>query len=321
MNYHVLIPDNVDPAAIDLLEDTKSIVVTAPGKMTRAETLAAIPEADALIIRSATKADAELLMAAPKLKVIARAGVGVDNIDLKVATERGVVVMNTPRGNTIAAAELTFELMLALTRQIPPAHRSMQEHKWERKRFMGTQLYGKTLGIIGLGRIGRALATRALAFEMTVIAHDPFVPAESGQALGVPLVSLDDLYERSDFISLHALVTDETREMINKDSIARMKPGVRLVNAARGALVNEADLADAIKSGHVAGVGVDVYVQEPPPDDHPLIGLEMVVHTPHIAASTFEAQIAVAEEAAELIIAALLRGEYQNVVNPAVLEP
>jgi D-3-phosphoglycerate dehydrogenase len=195
----------------------------------------------------------------------------------------------------------------------------MQAGKWDRKSFMGVELRGKTLGIIGFGRIGRAIARRALAFEMTVIASDPYISPQIASELGVALVSLDTLYTRADFITLHSLITDETRGMINQDSLAKMKKGVRIINAARGALINDADLAEAVKSGQVAGVALDVYEPEPPPAGHPLVNLPGVIHTPHLAASTDDAQVAVAVEAAQLVVNALLKGEYKNVVNPAVL--
>jgi D-3-phosphoglycerate dehydrogenase len=319
MTFHILIPDNVDQVALDVLQAAGNMKITA-GNMKREETLAAIPDADALIIRSATKADAELLAAAKKLKIIARAGVGVDNVDLDAATKQGIVVMNTPDGNTIATAEHTFGLMLALARYIPEGEMSMRAGKWDRKSFVGVELRGKTLGIIGFGRIGRAIAKRALAFEMTVIAHDPYIPADIAADLGVELLSLDDLYAQADFITLHSLITDETRGMINKASIAKMKKGVRIINAARGALINDDDLAEAIKSGYVAGAALDVYAEEPPPANHPLIGLPGVVHTPHLAASTADAQVNVAIDAAKEVVDALLRGEYKNVVNPTALQ-
>jgi D-3-phosphoglycerate dehydrogenase len=318
MGYFVLSPDNVDAAALKVFETTPDITVKA-GNMKREETLAALAEADALIVRSATQVDAELFNAAPKLKVIARAGVGVDNVDLDEATKRGIVVMNTPDGNTIATAEHTFGLMLALARYIPAGEISMREGKWDRKSFVGVELRGKTLGIIGFGRIGRAIAKRALAFEMTVIAFDPYVPVDIAADLGVELLSLDELYSRADFITLHALITDETRGMINRDSIAKMKKSVRIINAARGALIDDDDLAEGVKSGQIAGVALDVYAVEPPPADHPLIGLPGVVHTPHLAASTADAQVNVAVDAAQLVVDALLKREYKNVVNPAAL--
>lgn len=319
MTYHVLIPDNVDPAALAVLQAVAEFEVTAPGNMPRAETLAAIATADALIIRSSTTADADLLAAAPRLKVIARAGVGVDNVDLEAATARGIIVMNTPDGNTIATAEHAFGLMLSLARHIPESEISMRAGKWDRKSYMGVELRGKTLGIIGFGRIGRAIAKRARAFEMTVVAYDPYVTAEAAAALEVELVPLDELYTRADFITLHALINDETRHMINRESLARMKPGVRIINAARGALIDDVALAEAIRGGQVGGAALDVYAVEPPPSDHPLVGLPGVVHTPHLAASTADAQVNVAVEAAELVRDALLHGQYRNVVNPAAL--
>lgn len=319
--FHVLVPDAVHPSALDVLNAAADrLDITAPGQMSRAELLAAAPTADALVIRSASKVDAEVLAAAPRLKIIARAGVGVDNVDIPEATRRGIVVVNTPDGNTISTAEHTFGLMLALARHIPQAHQSLREGKWDRKSYGGIELRGKTLGLVGFGRIGRAVAKRALAFEMRVLAFDPYITADLAADLGVELVGLSDLFARADFISLHALLTDETREMINKDTLAQMKRGVRIVDAARGALINEADLAEAIKSGHVAGAALDVFAEEPPKPDNPLVGLPGVVHTPHLAASTEDAQIVVAVDAAKLVVAALLRGEYQNVVNPAVLK-
>lgn len=314
MSFHVLIPDSVNKKAVEILQQA-GLRVTAPGQMKREETLAAIADADALIIRSATKADAALIAAGTQLKAIARAGVGVDNVDLPAATARGIAVMNTPDGNTVATAELALGLMLALARHIPQAYDSLNAGIWDRKSYMGVELRGKTLGVVGFGRIGRAVAKRALAFEMSVIAYDPYVSAESGRQANVEMVDLDSLYARADFITLHTVATPETREMINKDSLAKMKKGVRIVNAARGNLIHEGDLADAIKSGQVAGAAVDVYSEEPPPAGHPLVGLPGVIDTPHLGASTAEAQVAVAIEAAELIAAALLHGDYRNVVN------
>lgn len=320
MTFHVLVPDNVDQKAIDILEKTDGIMVTAPGKMERDAFLNAIGDADAIIIRSGVTADAELLEKATNLKAIARAGVGVDNVDLVKATERGVVVMNTPGGNTISTAEHTFGLMIALSRHIPQGHQSLAEGRWDRKKYVGVELKGKTLGIIGLGRIGQAIALRAQAFEMTVIAYDPYLPAAVAQDINVELLDLDAVYAQSDYISLHAMVSDETKNMVNADSIAKMKDGVRIINAARGALINSADLAEGIKSGKVAGAALDVYEVEPPPADHPLIGLPTVIHTPHLAASTTDAQVTVAVEAAELIVDYLLNNTSTNVCNPDVLK-
>ncbi len=316
MTLHVLVPDNVDQQAIDTLAACDGIRVSAPGKLERAALLKAVADAHALIIRSGVRADAELMEHAPELKAIARAGVGVDNVDLLAASERGIVVMNTPGGNTISTAEHAFGLMIALARHIPQGHQSLLEGRWERKLFSGVELKGKTLGIIGLGRIGQAIATRAQAFEMTVIAHDPYLPPEVAASLDVPLLPLDAVYARSDFLSFHAMVTDETRGMVNAETIAMMKDGARIINAARGALINSADLAAALRSGKLAGAALDVYEQEPPPEDHPLIGLPNVAHTPHLAASTVDAQVTVAIEAAELIRDFLLRGKAANVCNP-----
>ncbi len=318
MTYNILVLDNVDKKALDILTATPDFNITA-GAYNREQTLAAIPTADALIIRSATTADAELISAAANLKIIARAGVGVDNVDLEAATAKGVVVVNTPDGNTISTAEMTIGLMISLARFIPQGHASMQAGKWDRKSFTGVELKGKTLGLVGFGRIGRAVAKRALAFEMTVIAYDPYIPADIAADFGVDLVSLDELYAQADFISLHSLITDETKGMINAASIAKMKKGVRIINAARGALINDADLADALKSGQVGSAALDVYAVEPPPADHPLVGLANVIDTPHLAASTSDAQVNVGVDAAHLVIDALTKGEYANVCNPAVL--
>ncbi len=317
MTFHVLVPDSVHQKAIDILKASAGIVVSSPGRMERAALLNAVAEAHGLIIRSGVSADAELIRAAPQLKAIARAGVGVDNVDLEAASKHGIIVMNSPGGNTISTAEHTFGLMIALSRHIAPGHLSLLEGRWERKAFSGVELKGKTLGIIGLGRIGQAIATRAQAFEMTVIAHDPYLPPAIAEAVNVPLLSLDEVYARADFLTLHAMVTDETRGMINADTIAAMKDGVRIINAARGALIHSADLAAALTSGKVAGAALDVYENEPPPADHPLIGLPNVLHTPHLAASTADAQVTVAVEAAQLVIDFLLHGRAANVCNPA----
>lgn len=313
MSFQVLVPDAVHQSAIDILEASAGICAAAPGKLERAALLAAVADADALIIRSGVTADAALLARAPRLKAIARAGVGVDNIDLDAASQRGIVVMNTPGGNTIATAEHTFGLMLALARHIPQGHQSLLEGRWERKAFTGLELKGKTLGIIGLGRIGQAIARRAKAFEMTVIAHDPYLPPAIAAALQVPLLTQNEVFARADFLTLHAMVSAETRHMIRAESIALMKDGIRIINAARGALIHAADLAAALDSGKVAGAALDVYEQEPPPAAHPLLGHKRVLHTPHLAASTTNAQVTVAAEAARLVVDFLLHGRAANV--------
>jgi D-3-phosphoglycerate dehydrogenase len=319
MSYRVVVADNVHSRALDVLHRAEGLEVVAPGQMSRDQLLDAVRDAHALIIRSASKVDAEVIEAARQLKLIARAGVGVDNVDIAAATAKGIAVANTPDGNTISTAEMTLGLMLALARHIPQAHASLAGGKWDRKSYTGVELRGKTLGIVGLGRIGRAVARRALAFEMNVIAYDPYLAPDLAADLGIDLVSLDYLYQTSDFITLHALITNETRHMINAETLAKMKPGVRIVNDARGALVDEHALAEAVKSGRVAGVALDVYANEPPEPDNPLIGLPGVVHTPHLAASTEDAQVVVAVEAAQMVVEALIQGDYRNVVNPEVL--
>jgi D-3-phosphoglycerate dehydrogenase len=252
--------------------------------------------------------------------MVGRAGVGVDTVDLKAATESGVIVMNAPDGNTVATAELAVALMLTLARHIPPANETMHAGKWEKKAFLGTELRCKTLGIVGLGRVGKAVAKRALAFEMTVIAHDPFVSAADGKANGVEMVTLDALYARSDYISLHAVVSADNKQMINAQSIAKMKKGVRIINDSRGGLIDDAALAQAVKEGKVAGAALDVFTQEPPDPANPLIGVPGIILTPHLGASTVEAQDAVAVQIAEQVLDGLFKGAYQNVVNPDVLK-
>lgn len=319
MTFHVLISDNVDKRAVALLQQSPDVRVTFEGDMPRDKVITTLGDVDALVIRSATKADAALLAHAPNLKAIARAGVGVDNVDLDFATDKGIVVMNTPDGNTISTAEFTFGLMLSLARHIPQSHGSLASGKWDRKSFTGVELRGKTLGIVGFGRIGRQVAKRANAFDMNVIAYDPFVLPELAADLDVSMVNMDTLFAQSDFITLHTTVTDESRYMINAAAIAKMKKGVRIINAARGVLIHDADLAEAIKSGQVGGAALDVYEPEPPTAENPLIGLSGVIHTPHLAASTSDAQNNVALDAAQLILDALLQGKYANVCNPKVL--
>lgn len=319
MSFHVLVPDNVHQKAIDILRNCDRIRVSAPGKLERPALLDAVADAHAIIIRSGVRADAELIEVASQLKAIARAGVGVDNVDLAAASAAGIVVMNTPGGNTISTAEHSFGLMIALSRHIPQGHQSLLEGRWDRKAFTGVELKGKTLGIIGLGRIGGAIATRAGAFEMNVIAHDPYLPPQVAAEINVPLLELSEVYANSDYLTLHALVTDDTRGMINAKSIAMMKDGIRIINAARGALINSADLAAALSSGVVAGAALDVFEEEPPPADHPLIGHPRVIHTPHLAASTSDAQVTVAVEAAQLIVDFLLDGVTANVCNPGIM--
>src|SRR5439155_8856580 len=254
--------------------------------------------------------------AAPKLRVVGRAGVGIDNVDVEAATQRGIVVMNTPSGNTISTAELTFSMLMALARKIPQAHTSMKASQWNRKEFQGVELYGKTLGILGMGRIGSEVARRAITFGMQVLAYDPYLSLSRAKALQVELVEqLEDIYGRADFITVHMPLSDETKGMLNTAAFAKMKKGVRVLNCARGGIINETDLYQAIKSGQVAGAALDVYETEPPPKEFPLRDLPQVIMTPHLGASTEEAQENVGIEVAEAITDYLVNGAVRNAVN------
>lgn len=283
------------------------------------ELAAIVGEYDALVVRSATKVTADALCNPGRLKVIGRAGVGTDNIDKNAATQKGIVVMNVPGGNTISTCEHTFALLLALCRNIPQAHASMDAGRWDRKKFMGAELRGKTLGVIGVGRIGGEVAKRALAFEMKVLAFDPLLTPLKAETLGVELVSLDEVIERSDFITVHAPKTDKTLNMIRAEHFRRMKPNCRVINCARGGIINEQDLAEALKNHVIAGAALDVYTSEPF-EDNPFIGLDNVVMTPHLAASTDEAQLCVAVEVAQQIVDYLKTGAIVNAVNVPSLD-
>ncbi len=274
-----------------------------------------LPEYDGLIIRSGTKVTADVIEAGKKLRVIGRAGIGVDNVDLGAATARGIIVMNTPEGNTVTTAEHAISLMTSLARQIPQATASMRAGKWEKTKFNGKELYEQTLGVIGLGNIGSIVADRARGLRMRVIAFDPIVSDERAQRLGVDLVSLDELFKQSDVISVHVPLTESTRGLVGKDAFAKMKKGVLLVNAARGGIVDEAALLEAIQSKKVAGAALDVFAEEPPPKDHPLLAREEVIFTPHIGAATEKAQLNVAIAVAEQVRDYLLDGVVRNAVN------
>ena len=311
----VLVSDKLSESAVQIFRDRGIDVDFLPdlGKDKDA-LLAAIPKYDGLAIRSATKATPKLLEAADNLKVIARAGIGVDNVDIPAASKKGVIVMNTPFGNSITTAEHAISLMMAVARQIPEANTSTQAGKWEKSRFMGSEITNKVLGLIGAGNIGTIVANRALGLKMKVVAYDPFLSEERAAKIGVEKVELEDLLKRADFITLHVPLTDKTRGILNADAIAKMKPGVRVINCARGGLVDEAALADAIKSGHVAGAGFDVFETEPATDS-PLFGLPNVVCTPHLGASTAEAQENVAVQVAEQMSDYLLTGAVTNALN------
>jgi D-3-phosphoglycerate dehydrogenase len=309
----VLISDALSPRAAEILA-TRGITVDFLPGLAPEELKARIGSYDGLAVRSATKVTEGLLAHAEKLRVIGRAGIGVDNIDVEAATQRGIVVMNTPYGNSITAAEHTIALLFALCRQIPAADRSTQAGKWEKARFMGVELSGKTLGVIGCGNVGAAVAERALGLHMKVIAYDPYLSAERARDLGVERVGLEALFARANFITLHTPLTQATKNLIDRGALAMMKPGVRLINCARGGLVVEDDLAAALDSGHVAGAAIDVFSEEPTIQS-PLFGRDNVVATPHLGASTSEAQENVALQIAEQMADFLLTGAVSNAVN------
>jgi D-3-phosphoglycerate dehydrogenase len=314
---HVLICDPISPRGIAYFQARPEFKVTVLSKrLSEAELLPIVADVDALVVRSETKVTAKVLEAATRLKVVGRAGVGVDNVDVEAATQRGVVVMNTPGGNTITTAELTFFMLGAIARKIPAAHGSMAAGKWDRKQYQGTELFGKTLGVLGLGRIGGEVAKRALAFGMRVVAYDPFLNEARARQLGVEqALDPDVVYRESDFITVHMPVTSETRGMLNSGAFAKMKPSVRIVNCARGEIVNETDLVAALESGRVGAAALDVFSVEPLPADHKLRTLPNVVLTPHLGASTEEAQEKCGLEVAEIISGFLLTGEVRNAVN------
>src|SRR5499427_8439904 len=311
----VLISDALSPAAVQIFKDRGIEVDFQPALGKDKEKLAAIVgNFDGLAIRSATKVTPKIIEQAKSLKVIGRAGIGVDNVDIPAATARGVIVMNTPFGNSTTTAEHAISLMLALARQIPEADTSTRAGKWEKNKFLGVEIFGKTLGIIGCGNVGSIVADRALGLKMKVIAYDPFLSAERAVRLGVEKVELDELWRRADFITLHTPLTDKTRNIINAETLTQMKAGIRLVNCARGELIDDAALADALKSGHVAGAALDVFREEPATQSV-LFGLPNVICTPHLGASTMEAQENVALQISEQMSDYLLRGAISNAVN------
>jgi D-3-phosphoglycerate dehydrogenase len=311
----VIVADKISERGVELLKKTGWNIVQTTKETLQNE----LGDAEALIVRSATRVTPDLLNKAPHLRVVGRAGVGVDNIDLDEATKRGVLVMSTPGGSSVSVAEHTFALLLAMVRQVPKFDAAMREGRWE-KSSSGAEVRGKTLGLIGLGRIGSEVATRAVAFDMRIVAFDPYISEAAARELSVELMPLEKLLAESDFISLHTAVSPQTQNMINAASIAQMKKGVRIVNAARGELINEADLAAALKSGHVAGAALDVFVEEPPKNS-PLIGLANVICTPHVAGSTAEAQEELGIQVAVQVRDYLAEGVIRNAVNLPALSP
>lgn len=313
--FRILVSDDIGAHGIDILEAAADVQCDVETGLSPETLASSIGEYEALIVRSATKVTEPVLEAAARLRVIGRAGMGVDNIDVTAATQRGVIVMNTPSANSVATAEQTMALMLAATRHTAIAHQTLAEGRWERNRYAGTELSGKLLGIVGFGRIGRLVAARAQAFGMHVIAYDPYVSEEVAHDTGVTLVNLDELYARADYLTLHVPSSPDTDNMISAEALAAMKDGVVIINAARGTLIDEVALAEALNAGKVRAAGIDVYRTEPPGEDNPLIGLANVVHTPHLGASTAEAQRDVSAQIAQQVIDALRGADIRNAVN------
>ncbi len=314
---NVLVCDPISPKGIAMLQQRSEFNVTVLKQKTpESELLAMVKDVHAMVVRSETKISKAVIEAAPHLRVVGRAGVGVDNVDVEAATQRGIVVMNTPGGNTISTAELTFSMLMAVARKIPQAHMSMKEGKWSRKEFQGTELLNKTLGILGMGRIGGEVAKRALAFGMKVVAYDPYLSLARAKALQVDLKEhVEEVYAVADFITVHMPMTEETKGMVNAAAFAKMKKGARILNCARGGIINEADLFTAIQEGKIGGAALDVYETEPPAADFDLRALPQVVMTPHLGASTEEAQENVGIEVAEAITDFLISGAVRNAVN------
>jgi D-3-phosphoglycerate dehydrogenase len=318
----IIICDPISPKGIALLQARPEFqVVVLPKRLPEAELLPLVADATALVVRSETKVTAKIIAAAKELRVVGRAGVGVDNVDIEAATQHGTVVMNTPGGNTITTAELTFTMLLSLARKVPQAAATMIAGKWDRKLFQGVELAGKTLGVLGMGRIGTEVAKRAKAFGMRVVAYDPYLTEDRAKAIGAEFAAeVDDVYREADFITVHMPVTKETKEMLNAAAFAKMKPGVKIVNCARGEIISETDLLAALESGKVAGAALDVFAVEPLPADHPYRKQANLILTPHLGASTEEAQEKCGIEVAEVIAGYLLTGEVRNAVNLPYLD-
>ncbi len=318
--YRVLVADKLSPKGIDILKREENIQCYVEPTISPGELRATIGEYDGIIVRSATRVTGDAINASNRLKVIGRAGIGVDNIDVQTATRRGILVMNTPGENSLAAAEHTLAMMLAMSRNIPQANSSTKSGKWERGKFMGVELYSKTLGIIGIGNIGSLVAERAQGLKMNVIAHDPYMSPDGAVQKGIPLVTLDDLLSRSDFISVHTPLTEETGHLIDAEAFEKMKPGVMIVNCARGGIVDEGALLEALKSGKVRGAALDVFEHEEA-GENPLFDLENVICTPHIGAATSEAQENVAVAIANQVVDYLVNKRIRNAVNIPMVGP
>jgi len=316
----ILVSDSLSKQGVEVLEKAGFTVVVKT-KLPKEELLKEIADADGLIVRSGTKVTAEVIAAAGRLKVVGRAGSGLDNVDTPAATRRGIVVMNTPGGNTVTTAEHTMAMIFSMSRRIPQATASTKSGKWEKKKFLGSELRGKTLGIVGLGSIGREVVKRARSFEMRILAHDPYVTSQIARDLNVELVALPGLYAQSDYITLHVSLTPETEGLLSREAFDQMKPGVRIVNCARGELIDDAALREAMESGKVAGAALDAFHVEPTPPGFPLFALDSVLATPHIAGSTEEAQEIVGVRIAEQVVEYLNSGVAINAVNMPALSP
>ncbi|MDP2905185.1 MAG: phosphoglycerate dehydrogenase [Candidatus Omnitrophota bacterium] len=319
--FKILVSDPLSEEGLKILKDVKEFHTDIKTGLASEELKKIIKDYDALLVRSATKVTGDIIKSADKLKVIGRAGVGLDNVDLEAATQKGIIVMNTPAGNTISTAEHTMSMILSLSRSIPQANGSMKKGEWKRSKFMGVELYNKTLGIVGLGRIGTEVTKRALAFGMKVLAYDPFLSLEVAKNIGVEVVELKEVFKRSDYITVHTPLTNETRHIISDKEFSLMKKGVRIINCARGGIIDELALIAALKDGRVAGAALDVFESEPLGADSEFIKLDNVVLTPHLGASTEEAQVNVAIEVAEIVRDALLGRGIRNAANYPCLEP
>ena len=319
--FRVLISDEMSPRAAEILAASPAVEVDVRFGLTAGDLVATIAGFDGLLVRSRSKVTADVIEAGKRLKIIGRAGIGVDNIDVAAASRRGIIVENAPSGNAVTTAEHALCLLLSLARHIPQATASMKAGKWDKNKFSGTEIMGKTLGVVGLGNIGRIAADRAIGLKMKVLAYDPFIGREAASRLGVELVDLDELLSRADFITIHTPLTSETRGLIGAAALARMKRGALVVNAARGGVIDEEALVAALESGHIGGAALDVFVEEPPPAGSPLVAHPRLICTPHLGASTEEAQEKVAIEVAEQIAAFAERGEVKNAVNAAALAP
>jgi len=311
--FKVFIADKTDKICQEILKSRGIEPIYKPG-LSPEELKKELQDVDGLIVRSATKVTADLIENAKKLKAVVRAGSGVDTIDVKACSAKNIVVMNTPYGNIVSTAEHAIALMFALARKIPQANASTHAGKWEKNKFEGVELTGKTLGIVGCGNVGSIVADRAKGLKMNVIVYDPALNQEKANAMGVKLVTLDELYAQSDFITFHVTLNDKTKDMVNKEAISKMKKGVMIINCSRGAIFVEEDVKEAVLNGHIAGLAVDVYAKEPA-TEHIFFGVENIIATPHIAASTKDAQIAVARQASEQIADYLLTGKKTHSVN------